>query len=192
MEEITASFVAGQVSVDDLPADDPAVRIGRECSALFTNGVGTLRDIIPNERIRSLARVLWDVVGSKYVLVAMGPKVPSLAFTVMRMNGVMQGIVLIPQDWAAQTEKDVFMQLGAILFTGAQVVDYYNDRLLEPTAKPRWYAYEAELLRTLRGLLPDWQPNEYQTEALKKYPDGLDTKGIELYTLKPFEARASS
>ena len=99
-----------------------------------------------------------------------------------------QGLVLIPKDWPAMTQNDPFMQLGAILFVGAQVVDFYNDRLIgDKTAPGRWQAYEAELLRTLKQTLPRWTPNEYQQKILQRYPDGLDSPGVDLYTYKSYE-----
>ncbi len=186
--EIVKAFLGPQTNVDDLPSDNPLVRLGKDCSDRFTNGVDTLRELFPNERIRTIATLIWRLVGNKYVLVALGPYVPSLTFSVMKKkNGVTQGIVFIPPAWPAMTEDDTFMQLGAILFTGAQVVDFYNDRLLEPTARRRWHAYEAEYLLTLKKLLPDWKPNAHQLEALKRFPEGLDTADVELYTLKPYE-----
>jgi hypothetical protein len=187
-EKIVAAFMTGQINVDELPDSDPVAIRGKECAELFTAGVATLRVFIPNERIRALAHMIWDLVGNKRVQVALGPEVPTLSFTAIRMRGVLQGIVLIPRAWPTMTKEDAFMQLGAILFVGAQVVDFYNDRLLgDPTSRARWHAYGAELLFTLSQILPGWHPNEYQLEVMKKYPDGLDTKGVELYAFKPFE-----
>jgi len=192
LAQLLGAFHAEQVNVDDLPAGDPTARLGKECADLFTNAVATLRAVVPNERIQKLATVLWDLVGNKYVLIALGPKVPGLVFSVMRVKGVMQGIVFIPENWPEMSRTDTFMQLGAVLFTGAQIVDYYNDRLLEPAAKARWGAYEAELLLLLRQLLPTWKPNEYQLEAMKRFPAGLNTKDVEVYTSKPYERRVPS
>jgi len=192
LAQLMGAFLSKQVNVDDLPSGDPTARLGKECADLFTNGVATLRAVVPNERIQKLAAVLWDLVGNKYVLVALGPNVPSLTFSVMRVKGTVQGIVFIPQNWPEMSRTDTFMQLGAVLFVGAQIVDYYNDRLLEPTARARWGAYEAELLLLLRQLLPDWKPNEYQLEAMQRYPQGLNTKGVEVYTSKPYEKRVPS
>ena len=187
-DEIVAAFGGTQVNVADLPEDDPVAKIGKACESLFTGGVDVLRSIVPNDRIRSLARVVWDLVGHKQVLVAIGPDVPSLSFTVMQINELHQAIVLIPKDWPKMVTGDPFMQLGAILFVGAQAVDFYNDRLIgDSGARCRWHAYEAELLRTLTTLLPRWQPNEYQREVLKRCPDGLDGKDVDLYPYKPYE-----
>lgn len=180
-------FLAPKTDLRDLPDDDPIAVLGKTCEALFTNGVEVLRSIVPNERVRALARVVWDLVGHKQVLVVLGADVPSLAFTVMVRGGVQQGLVLIPKAWPQMIEADPFMQLGAILFAGVQVVDFYNNRLVgDPGARRRWDAYEAELLRTLSAWLPGWQPNEYQREALERCPDGLDTTGVDLYAYKPY------
>ena len=187
-EEIVASFGGTQVNVADLPKDDPIAKLGKTCESLFTGGVDVLRSIIPNDRIRDLGRVVWDLVGHKQVLVAIGPDVPSLAFTVMQIKELHQAIVMIPKQWPQMVEDDPFMQLGAILFVGAQVVDFYNDRLFDDSgARRRWHAYEAELLRTLKTSLPSWQPNEYQREVLDRCPDGLDGKDVVLYPYKPYE-----
>ena len=188
-EEVVAAFGGTQVNVNDLPENDPTAKLGKLCESLFTGGVDVLRSILPNDRIRALARVVWDLVGHKQVLVAIGPDVPSLSFTVMQYKGIHnQGLVLIPKDWPAMTQNDPFMQLGAILFVGAQVVDFYNDRLIgDKTAPGRWQAYEAELLRTLKQTLPRWTPNEYQQKILQRYPDGLDAPGVDLYPYKSYE-----
>jgi hypothetical protein len=187
-DEIVGAFGGTQVNVNDLPKGDPRVEIGKLCEGLFTGGVDVLRSIIDNDRIRSIARVVWDLVGHKRVLVAIGPDVPSLTFTVMRYKGLDQGLVLIPKGWPTMVEDDPFMQLGAILFVGAQVVDFYNDRLVgDSGAQRRWQAYEAELLRTLKQTLPRWEPNAYQQEILDRYPDGIDSPGVDLYPYKPYD-----
>lgn len=186
--DIIAALGGTQVNVEDLPKTDPTAVRGKTCEALFTYGVDTLRSIVPSARVRALAAVIWDLVGHKQVLVAMGPDVPALSFTVMRQKTVDQGLVLIPQDWPAKVDADPFMQLGAILFVGAQVVDFYNDRLVgDPAARIRWEAYEAELLHALAGLLPRWTPNDYQKDAMKRYPRGLDSPGVELYPFRGYE-----
>lgn len=193
LDEILKVFAAEKVNLKDVPEDDPIAAIGRKCEALFTGGVDALRSIIPNERIRALARVVWDLVGHKRVLVVLGTEVPTLSFTVMRYGGVDQGIVMLPRNWPQMSVEDPFMQLGAILFVGAQVVDFYNDRLVgNRAARFRWGAYEAELLFTLAQILPGWKPNEYQLEVMARYPEGLDTKGVELYTVPPYESTKES
>ena len=187
LDEIVGAFAGTQVNVADLPEDDPTAKIGKACENLFTGGVDVLRSIVPNDRIRDLGRVVWDLVGHKQVLVAIGPDVPSLSFTVMQIKELCQAIVLIPKQWPKMVEDDPFMQLGAILFVGAQAVDFYNDRLLgDDGAQRRWQAYEAELLHSLKVTLPSWKPNEYQREILARFPDGLDSKGVELYPYKPY------
>lgn len=186
-EQILASFGASQVNVNDLPESDPTAKLGKECEGLFTSGVETLRSLVPNDRIRSMGRMIWDLVGNKQVLTAIGPDVPSLGFTVMKAKEMHQAIILMPKAWPQMVTDDPFMQLGAILFVGAQAVDFYNDRLFgDPGARRRWHVYEAELLRTLKTLLPSWQPNEYQREAIERFPDGLDSKDVALYPHKPY------
>ena len=187
VEEVVAAFASTQVDVDDLPANDPRVKLGKTCADLFTNGVDVLRSIIPNKRVRALAHIVWDLVGHKQVLVAIGPDVPTLTFTVMRRKAMHQGIVLIPAQWPQMTADDPLMQLGAILFVGAQIVDFYNDRLFgDEGAHRRWEAYEAELLCTLKTTLECWEPNDYQREILGHCPEGLDSKGVDLYPYKPY------
>lgn len=193
-EEIVAAFSAEQIHVDDLSQDDPTARLGKLCGDVFTGGVETLRSRIPNERIRALGRVVWDLVGNKRVLTALGPDVPSLTFTCMQipaapaLRGVLQGIVLMPKSWPKLVEEDPLMQLGAICFVGVQIVDFYNDRLIgDNGARVRWQAYETELLRTLQQALPHWTPNEYQRTLLAKYPRGLDSPGVEVYAYRTYE-----
>lgn len=187
-DQILASFGADQVNVNDLPEDAPMAGLGKECESLFTDGVETLRSIVPNERVRTLGRMIWDLVHNKQVLTAIGPDVPSLGFAVLKAKEMHQAIILIPKTWPQMCMDDPFMQLGAILFAGAQAVDFYNDRLLgDPNAAHRrWCAYEAELLHTLKELSPSWQPNTYQCEAIARFPDGLDTENVVLYSYKPY------
>jgi|HubBroStandDraft_4_1064222.scaffolds.fasta_scaffold376953_2 hypothetical protein len=189
LEEILDAFGGSQVNVKDLPDDDPRALLGRQCEGLFTSGVRMFRSVLPNDRLRALARVIWDLVEHKQVVVAIGPDVPSLSFTVMQLKIVRQGLVLIPKNWPEQIRADYFMQLGAILYVGAQVVDFYNDRLIDdPTAPARWSAYEAEYLRMIKDLFPrGWTPNDYQRGVMEKYPDGLDSPGVELYAFKSYE-----
>ncbi len=188
LEQIVGTFKAREVNITDLPVDDPVAQIGNVCERLFTDGVDVLRSLIPNERVRALSRVVWDLIGNKRALVALGPDVPTLSFTAMRLQDTVKGIVLIPKQWPQMVEEDTsFMQLGAILFVGVQVVDFHNDRLIgDPGAKARSRAYEAELLHTLARTLPSWKPNDYQRQILDSYPEGLDSKGI--YPYQPFRA----
>ncbi len=184
-DKILAAFGASQVNINDLPKEDPRHARGRMCEALFTDGVDALRSIFPNARVQALARAIWDLVGHKHVLVAIGPDIPSLSFTIMQLEGVHQGVVLIPKGWPEMVKANTFMQLGAILFVGAQVVDFYNGRLIGDAGAPaRWDAYEAEFLRALKQQLPDWKMTAHQRAVMAKYPDGLDTLDVELYAFK--------
>ena len=78
LKEVLGAFGAMQVNVDDLPESDSTAEVAKVCARLFTEGVETLRSIVPNDRVRALARVVWDLVGHKRVLVALGPNVPTL------------------------------------------------------------------------------------------------------------------
>ena len=188
--QILAAFTAKQVNLKDLPADDPLTQIGNVCEALFTAGVDMLRSVIPNDRVRAIASVVWDLVGHKEVLVALGPDVPTLSFTAIRFDkadDAVKGVVLVPKKWPQMVDEEVFMQLGAILFVGSQVVDFYNGKLIGNTDAPgRCRAYEAELLRTLVQAAPDWKPNDYQRQILDKYPAGLDSPGVVLYPYRSY------
>jgi hypothetical protein len=192
--QILAAFAAKQVDLKDLPADDPLAKVGDVCEALFTAGVDMLRSIIPNDRVRSLAAVVWDLVGHKEVLVAIGPDVPSLSFTAIRFDKAdnqIKGVVLVPKTWPQMVDTEPFMQIGAILFVGVQVVDFYNGKLIGDAAAPgRCRAYEAELLRTLIQVAPDWKPNDYQRQILDRYPAGLDSPGVVLYPYRSYGAKS--
>lgn len=192
VEDLVALWT-NPVNINDLPESDPITVLGKRCETLFTEGVNVLR-ASPNERVSALARVVWDLIGHKQALVAIGPDVQSLMFTCMQYRSILQGFVLVPKRWPEMIKEDPFMQSGALLFVGAQIVDFHNDRLINetstgfyPDAPPRWHAYEAELLHTIRPLLPDWAPNEYQRKIMKAYPDGLDSAGVELYAFRGYE-----
>lgn len=187
VSELLRMFKGPKVDLKDLSAQDSRAVLGKKCEVLFTNGVDVLRSRVPNERVRGLARVVWDLVGNKQVLVGLGADVPTLTFMVLLQGGIHQGVVLIPWEWPKMVEEDPFMQLGAILFVGAQIVDFYNDRLFEGRRGYRRHqAYEAEMLHTFKGWLPGWTPNAYQCQILKNFPDGLDTKDVELYVYKAY------
>ena len=186
LDALTALW-SRQIDIKDLPEGDPNAMVGRKCEAIFTDGVDWLRSRVPNDRLRAIARVIWDLIGKKQVQVAVGP-VDTLTFTVMRRGSVHHGLVIIPRDWPEQVDAAPITQLGAILFVGAQVVDFYNDRLIADQGAPaRCHAYEAELLRTLRPLLPDWEPCAYQRDLLARYPSGLDSPGVETYAYRAYE-----
>jgi len=193
LDQILAAFAAKQVNLRDLPADDPLAQVGDVCESLFTAGVDMLRSIVPNDRVRELAAVVWDLVGHKEVLVALGPDVPSLSFTAIRFDKAddqIKGVVLVPKTWPQMVDAEPFMQLGAILFVGVQVVDFYNKRLIgDANAPGRCCAYEAELLRTLAQTTPTWKPNDYQRQILDKYPAGLDSPGVVRYPYRPYEPK---
>jgi len=187
--QILAAMQQPEVSVDDLATNDPQAVLGRQCADLFTGAVGALRDLIPNPRVQEIARVVWDLVGHKQVAVVLGPQVPTLSFTVVREHSVLRGRIFVPWAWPAMVKADPFLQLGAVLFVGAQVVDFYNDHLLDDRTGPlRWQGYEAELLLTLQRLVKNWKPTLYQSELLQRFPKGLDTESVKatLYAFKSY------
>jgi hypothetical protein len=47
-------------------------------SATVTEGVRLIKDIIPNERINELGRIMWDLVGNNIVAPIHGLRPPSL------------------------------------------------------------------------------------------------------------------
>lgn len=192
IQEIVGAFAATQVNIKDLPSDDPRAQVGAVCEELFTAGVDMLRSIIPNDRVRAIARVIWDLVGRKHVLVALGPDVPTLSFTAMRFDGEVKGLILMPKKWPQMVDDEPFMQLGAILFVGVQAVDFDNDQLIGNADAPmRCRAYEAELLRTLTQM-PDFRPNSYQRQVMAEYPSGLDSPGLVLYPYRSYESKGDA
>ncbi len=186
LAEILSSFSGPSIQDKDL--EGPAKHHARVLSESFTSGVGYLRSSFPNESIRTLMSIVWDLCGSKTVPLALGPSVQSLSFGKTGANGIM----FAPVDWVAQIKEDAVYQMAAVVFVGSQAVDCYND-LIKTREEARQILrrarlYEAEYLLTLRQVAKDYKLNDYQESVLKEFPKGLASVPSLVYVSKPFVA----
>mgnify|MGYP007122136108 CR=1 FL=1 len=154
-----------QTKIETLGVEDQQ-RI-RAIEAAFTSGVIFLK-ALPNERIQSLANDIWNIFHHQYVTLAVGPPVETLSLAVRGESGILRALLIAPQNWNEMIKEDAFMQLGAIVMTGAQAVDFYNGRIPGDgaiTLRDRCQAYEAEYLRTVKPP----KPNDYQKHLMDKF-----------------------
>ena len=187
LAEVLESLSGKLPTVQDKDLEGPAKAHAKSIADSFTSGVDFLRSSFPNESIRSLMALVWDLCGSRIVPLAMGPQVPGLSFGKMGVNGV----IFAPDNWVSQIQADALYQMGAIVFVGSQAVDFYNGLMStkEEARKVLFRArlYESEYLRTLQGI-EGHSFNPYQQAILHEYPEGLASAPSLVYTSKPFVA----
>lgn len=187
--EIMASFIRGGERVEKMPKGDPMRIKGERLGERFTEGVAMLK-LWPSPDVRTLMSFVWDIVGNRVVPTALGPEVPTLTFAAMGNPAMPDGILFVPHNWEGMIQEDPVCQLGALVFVGSQVVDYYNKRVgFEVEAvKKRARANEAEFLLTIKEAQPDHKFNDWQRSVLDEFPQGLRSERIQkhLYTFKPF------
>lgn len=174
LDEIRAAF-KNQRTLEDLDKDSPLAKIGRDCQELFTSGVAILCKSVPV--ISNLMLDVWEIFNYQHVVMAIGPNVPALAISVVQdSNGMIQALTFATYSWPQMAKEDPSMELGAIVYVGSQVVDYYNNKLLSQEdniiSKQRALSYEAEYLLLLKrdGMFL----NEYQEDVIAQYPNGFD------------------
>jgi hypothetical protein len=163
-------------NLKDMDLGDPFAQTGYLCEQTFTAGVDTLRRF-ENAPIGNLMSYVWDIYHYHHVVVALGPDVPSLSIAVTKKGDLLQALTFVPHRWLEMIKEDPVMQLGALIFVGSQVTDYYNNRIMtrenNELSKQRATSYEAEYLRLIQG--SNFKFNSYQESVLKKYPNGFDT-----------------
>lgn len=180
--ELIHGFTHG-VKVEKMDQGSEEAKRANRLEKYFTSGVGAIQ-LIQNPIFPPFARYVWDVFHYRYVVAAVGAPVKSVTFAVMNH----QAMILLPLDWEQMIKDEPLMQLGALIFSGSQAVDYYNG-LFAPgvithasrdVILKRAKNYEAEYLRTLSLA----KMNSYQEKVLKECPV-FDTSL--LYELKPVE-----
>lgn len=192
--EIASVFFTDGVRTNKLDPDSDEAKKAQEMEHAFTTGAAFLRVAFPNERVKHLMNFVWDVVGGQRVPVVLGPRVQTISLamigtkdpTTQQVTGA-RAVIMLPHEWLTKIEENPLLQLGAIVFVGSQSVDFVHGRV--HGVKERAFAYEAEYLKTLQRLLPEWKPTDYQASLLKNYADGLDTESVRplLYPMKPIE-----
>ncbi len=188
--EVVSAFIQKGANVEDLPDGDPKKVLGRNVGDTFTQGVGFLKTSFPNDAIRQLMALFWDLVGNKITPVALGPNVATLSLAVFaEADNIPRAIILPPHHWLDLVKQDPCLQMGALVFVASQARDFYNQRCIgqyEATIK-RARGYEAEFLHTIARHSPIVF-SEYQRKTMEEYPNGLLTMSLKdlLYKSKPF------
>jgi hypothetical protein len=193
--EVASAFFTDGVRLNKLDKETDEFKKAKAMETAFTAGVAFLRDLYPNERIRKLATLVWDIVGGHRVPVVLGPKVPTMSLCMIgtkdpktqEMTG-MRAVIMLPHHWMDLVEANPLLQMGAIVFVGSQAIDFVHGRT-QHGVLDRARGYEAEYLKTLREKVPAWQPTDYQTGILKDYAEGIDTAKVKalLYETHPIE-----
>ena len=168
-------------SQNDLPEGDQYRRLAEELVPKFDACVDYLREKFPNEQINQLMTLFWRLVGNKITPSALTPAVQSVSFWAEVRGTEKIGVVLMPVNWLSKLDKDLYMQLGALVFTASQAKDYYQAFIEGPalnifdsqSTRNRALAYEAEYLLTLIQIDEQFTPNEYQLQVLNTYPRGV-------------------
>jgi hypothetical protein len=188
--QVTSVFLDGGTNVDKLPDSDPKKAKGQAMGDFFTQGVGYLKTDFPNDTIRKLMSLVWDIVGSKITPIAMGPDVQSVSIAVFGNPVLPQAAVFLPHNWLDELKRDPVLQMGALVFVGSQIVDFYNRRLMDQAEQSikRARAHEAEFLLTSKRHVPHLVFNDYQKKVLEDFPEGVSTLAVLdlLYTSKEF------
>lgn len=181
----------GGVQIEDLPRESDAYVRAKRVESFFTVSVNSLRTEFPDPRVRCLMSIAWDLYHHKIIETAMGPVTTTAIAVIGTQTGTQRAIIVMPTDWPERVEADAIMQVGGIVYVSSQAVDFWNGKLVGVDPKvvdARARAYEASFLLGVRAEEVGWQPNGYQAEVLKQYPEGLATPSAAplLYDPKPF------
>jgi len=157
--------------------------------ALFFASLEFIETRFPNPALKRIATILSYMVEQGITRAHWSSNIKTLAFVVVRHRDVIQSGIMIPENWSNYLLQDPITQLGALIFTGSQAVDYVNDMFLTEQDRVRIRAeiYEAEFLSQIRNMSPDWEPGSYQAQILQDYPRGLASPGARdiIYQIRP-------
>jgi hypothetical protein len=180
-------FKAGHIK--DQPAGSPIRTVGEGIIEVFDEIVHFHRSIFPNQHIRRLMSMVWQIVGNRVTPVAVvQEKLFGLHFYCEASKGGRASYILVPIHWQELVKANPIFQCGGMVFTASQVQDFYNDKLGELEMKSRARAYEDEFLNTIKTSVdPQYKLNEYQQKIVDAYPQGLESlpPGL-LYESKPW------
>ena len=172
LEEFARAVAEGG-HVDNLPPSrfkDEALELGE----MVTSSIDFLRSTFPNEDIRRLMALTWDAVGQGITPASLGP-VKTCSFVVVSGPMGPKATIMFPEGWVDLLHSDRLMQMGALVFTGSQSVDFRNSRLIgqQKDVQKRAFAFEAESLLTSLEVWPTARLNDYQRKVLADFPLGL-------------------
>lgn len=128
----------------------------------------------PDKEVNDLMLHAWALFNTRTCDVcSFAVATPTAALVKARDSGKFRMMMLIPEQWDDTPVKE----LGAMVFCGSQVVDYYNDRLNGSTplqiveTKARARMYEAQFLRTVFEQDASIVPDDYQREIMEEHPN---------------------
>jgi hypothetical protein len=163
--------------------------------------------LMPNPRVRAMANLFWQLVGSRVTPCAMGVPVPTLSFApAVDKSGKLCSMVIVPENWLGMAMGSTFTQVGAVAYVASMVRDYWSGRIQFPTSGFRdnlqesmvlpmppaslrlAMAYEAEVMLALRPVLfAKKGPSPYQQTVLARFPNGLAGAADDDYDAPPFD-----
>jgi hypothetical protein len=160
-------------------------------TALYIKVLSQLRNF-PHPWTQTMADALCEIVYHNLVFVSLAEPAADMQVHVNTVEGTFeQAVIRVPVDWLDMFLEDPIYELGGVLYTGSQAVDFYNGRLtLDPnTSAALAQAHEAEMLRLAIQEFPAYHLDEYQKQLLEKFPEGLNSPRAKelLYPLAPVE-----
>lgn len=176
VEMLAALSCDSRKFLKDFPADSSVAQNAIQAEQLFTSAVDVLRRS-DNPVISDLMAYVWDVFHHRHILMAIGPQVKTITFAAAsKKDGTLQGLTFLPPNWPEMVKTEPVMQMGAVLFVGSQVADFYNSRVISQEEQAlvltRSRSYEAEYLLILHN--GGFPLNEYQREVLASNPTGFN------------------
>lgn len=130
-----------------------------------------------DKAIRDMASTLWELVSKNAVMITTSPR-ENLTFVVDDLEGLIhQAVIILPENWVTLFRTDPIFNIGGVLYTGSQAIDFYNGRLIgqQEEATLRSQAYEAEILYRTRLEIPQYLFQPYQEQVMEKFPLGLSS-----------------
>jgi len=190
-------FVYSWLGLDELLEQADALELrtgtaGYKATALYIKVLNQLKSF-PHQGTQTMAESLAEIVTHNLVFVSLSETAVALELQVTTIEGSFQQAILwLPVHWLEIFQEDPIYQLGGVLYTGSQAVDFYNGRLTQDPAKSASLAqaHEAELLWLVAREFPGYQFDLYQSYLRHKFSKGLNTPKAKelLYPLAPVEA----
>jgi len=171
-------------SYNDLKNDPFASLMQKQANAFTGIVAGLSHENNPHACIQDLMRDVWSIVGNDIVRVAAIPTNPvkELSFVAFKENDNLKAMLLLPLNLADVLGSKPIYAMGAGVFVGSQIRDFYNEKLFPPEDMIlRAEMYEAEFLMRCTKLE---EFNSFQKSLLEKYPNGVDTKPELIYSPK--------
>ena len=169
-------------NINQLPKD-AFYADAKKTETAYTAAVEFLRSEFPHDVLRRFGARLWQCVESRQTPVAIYEAVASLHFfALVPEEGPRQAAILAPRGWTDKAKKDPIGQMGGIIWSGSQAIDFCNNKMkgpADPEMMNRAKAYETEFLLRTQELAPEWRPtSDYQEHLLATFPQGIKTPSV--------------